>query len=369
MKYFYKVLILVFFIVQLSISKTITPPKVLILLIFISLDIFRSKYKNSIIIILMELVILYVFCQYDVNFLIFFGILAMDLLYFKKLVYELVIYASGIYLLLDKGCAMYIALYIFYISFCISTAYLQVKLYNLNKSYKDVHDRERKYIYELESTKQKLLSSSRELVYLTEIKERNRIAREIHDNIGHSIAGIYMQLQAAYRLKDKDREKSDELLNKSMEGLSESLNVIRNTVHNIKPKENLGIEYIEKIINSCRFCNINFKYSGDFNRLCTNHMEIIVSNIKEALTNASKYSGATEIDIKLDITENYVRLYLKDNGKGCINVKEGLGISGMRERMKNAGGSISINGNDGFMIVCIIPINAEGGVIFENTHS
>jgi signal transduction histidine kinase len=183
-----------------------------------------------------------------------------------------------------------------------------------------------------------------------------------------------MQLQAAYKLHGRDSQKSADILKKSIEALAEAITLLRDTVHNIKPKEKLGVEYIKNIINDFKFCDINFSFSGDFNRISPNYLEIFCTNIKEALTNVSKHSNATRVDIKIDINELYTRVYIKDNGNNSNNdskkITEGLGLSGMRERVLNANGSISISSEDGFMITCIIPFeNSGGGKIFESINS
>jgi signal transduction histidine kinase len=259
-------------------------------------------------------------------------------------------------------------LLVFYAIACI-VAYLLRQMKIKEKSYRKTIDSERRLRYELEITKVKLLNSSREAVHIAEIKERNRIARNIHDNIGHSIAGIFMQLQVVEKLYGKDDDKAREMLRKSINGLSDSLNVVRDTVHNIKPKENLGIEYVSRVIEDFQFTRVEFKHSGDINMVSPQHMELVATNIKEALTNSSKYSKATKMNISLDISHKYIRLLIKDNGVGCSKFKEGLGISGMKERISNVGGSISISGEDGFLIVCVIPIDSQGGKIFETTNS
>lgn len=61
-------------------------------------------------------------------------------------------------------------------------------------SFKKTYDTERRYRYELEAAKQRLLNSAKETAYIAEIRERSRIAREIHDTVGHSLAGILIQL-------------------------------------------------------------------------------------------------------------------------------------------------------------------------------
>lgn len=70
------------------------------------------------------------------------------------------------------------------------------------------------------------------------------------------------------------------------------------------------------------------------------------------------------------MNEIYTRLYIRDNGTGCVKIKEGMGLSGMRERVENMGGSFSISSEKGFMIVCVIPIESEkGSGVFENINS
>lgn len=367
MRYVLKLLFLSFIILQLIVSESIKPFELLILLIYLCLNIFREKYINSFYILIVELIVAIYLCYININFAVLFGVIAFDMIQLQKYYFLLPVYAAQFYFLQGQSLVQNL----FLISISGFTSFILYKLDNTEKSYREIYDKERRYIYELEDARQKLITSSKDLVYLTEVKERNRIAREIHDNIGHSIAGILMQLQAAYKIREAQKEKSEMLIEKSIDGLSEALTIVRNTVHNIKPKENLGIAYIENIIKEYSFCDIEFKSGGDFNTLSSSHLEILISNIKEALTNASKYSYATKIEIRIDINEKFIRLYIKDNGRGCGNIKEGLGISGMKERVKNIGGSFSVSSDRGFIIVSIIPIVLynEGGSIFENIDS
>jgi signal transduction histidine kinase len=250
--------------------------------------------------------------------------------------------------------------------FCSLLAYVIRNGKEERDRFKQTVDNERRLRYELEETKAKLLHSSKEVATIAEVRERNRIAQEIHDSIGHSIAGILFQLQAAYKLHSRDQEKSLEMIQKSIEGLAKSVELLRDTVHNIKPKQSFGIDYIKNIIDYFSFCPVEFITSGDFNSIPASHLELLSTNLKEALTNASRYSQATKMNINIEATEHYTRMYIKDNGLGCKTVKEGLGLSGMKERVRNVGGILSISANDGFLIVCLIP--REGTGIFESSN-
>ena len=366
MKYTFKITFLLFLIVKLSLIGKVSPNEIIFLLVFICLDVFKEKFYYSMYMVFLEYGAILYLGTMNSYYLILCGTLICDVFYMKKYLGAVPALAFGFYFLsLDR-------LIEFVFLLCLSGffSYIDNSLKEKSKSFNEVYDRERRYSYELEAAKQKLLMSSKEIAHIAEIQERNRISRQIHDNVGHSIAGLLMQLQASYKLRGRDEEKSIELHNKSIEGLQNSLIMLRETVHNIKPQESLGVEYLNSIIDNFSFCPVEFKFTGDFNSLEASSIELLCTNIKEALTNASKYSKATKVIITLDINDKFTRLYIKDNGKGCTSLKEGLGISGMRERIKNVGGSLSISSQKGFLIVAIIPKNSyKGGVVFEGTNN
>ena len=352
MKYVFRLSFLAFIIVEMILRGDTQFLGIVAVLIIVASNIARVKYWDSLLLIAFEFAVT-VAAVYWLSpfFIVLLGVNAYDVVFKKFYIGIAAVVIPGFYFLTPATLLPFLLL----ISICSSLSYVSLRLSEKENIFKNIYDKERRFRYELEQSKDKLLNSSREIAYLAEVKERNRIAREVHDNVGHSIAGVLMQLQASHKLSSRDRDKSDELLKKSIDNLSDSLTLLKNTVYNIKPTENIGIEYIKDIIESFSFCPVEFKYSGNFSLLQANQMEIICSNIKEALTNTSKYSKATKVDISLDANEKYVRLYIKDNGVGCSKITEGLGLSGMKERIKNVGGSISINGDDGFLIVCIIP--------------
>lgn len=370
MIYIFKLMILIFTIFKMSISNEVGFIEIIILLVVISLNIYREKYNKhttlDIVIALFEAILITVGAVYNPLFVILLSVEAYDFIRMKAYILIIPILLFGFVVLNINQFGDFSLLIVLSGFFSYVTTSLREKEIN----YKESYDRERQYRYELEQSRIKLINMSKEIVYITEVKERNRIAREIHDTVGHKIAGVLLQLQASLKLRIKDIKKSDELLQASIKNLSDTLVVLRNTVHNIKPKDKVGIEYIKQIIDNFSFCMVDFSYKGDFNRVSAINFEIISLNIKEALTNASKHSKANKIIIKIEVYEKFVRLFIKDNGVGCENIKEGLGISGMRERLTNIGGSISIDSKDGFMIVSIIPIEGiQGGMGIEGTYS
>lgn len=361
----FKCLFLFYIIAKLASSNTISYREVGILLIIVASNIIREKYINSIYMTYIEAAIVVFGVTINPYFAVFFSITCYDMVTRKKYAGVLLLLAIT-YNMLSVNKSIDIMLIM---GICSLLSYLNHGYKEKSELLRLSYDKERRNSYELETAKAKLMNAALETAHITEIKERNRIAREIHDNAGHSIAGVLMLLQAANKLKDKNNEKANELLQKSISNLSESLTMLKNTVYNIKPTEEYGINYIKNIIDNFSFCKVEFTYYGDFNKLEAGYIELVATNIKEALTNASKHSNATLVKINLECNDNYLRLQIKDNGNGCTKIKDSLGLSGMKERIKNAGGSISINGENGFMIVCVLPLKKEAGGIFEGSNS
>ncbi len=370
MNYIFKTFFLVYMIFKMSISGQVAPIDIIIILIVISSNIFKERFINSsiisVIIAIFEVVIIAFGVKHNLLFITLFAITAYDFVRIK--IYFLVIFILlfGFYSLsLSRfiDFSLLIALSCFF-------AYVSTSLEVKEMTYKESYDKERKYRYELEQSRVKLINMSKEIAHITEVNERNRIAREIHDTVGHKIAGILLQLQASLKLRIRDDKMSNRLLKESIENLSNTLVVLRDTVHNIKPKEKVGIEYIKQIIANFSFCHVDFSFKGDFNNISAANMEIINHSIKEALTNVMRHSKADNVIINIELYDKFIRLFIKDNGVGCEKITEGLGISGMKERLNNIGGSISISTKDGFMIVAIVPReNVQGGVGVESSHS
>ncbi|MFF2448530.1 sensor histidine kinase [Neobacillus sp. NPDC058068] len=363
MNYIVKAAIILYLSLNLIIDYHIPYQQLLILLVIIAVNIFKERYFDSVYLTIVTLLLTSAAVTVDFRFAILFALCSYDFILKRKYIGLAVTALCMIYLLRSSDLLLTNLLIVLFSSLL---AYVIRKGKEERDSFKQTVDNERRLRYELEDTKAKLLHSAKEIAKITEVRERNRIAQEIHDSIGHSIAGILFQLQAAYKLHSRDNEKSLNMIQSSIEGLAKSVELLRNTVHNIKPKQYIGIDYIKNIIDHFSFCPVSLQFSGDLNTIPTSHLELLSTNLKEALTNASRYSIATKMEVKIEVTEQYSRMFIKDNGVGCKTMTEGLGLRGMKERVRNVGGSLSISANDGFLIVCLIP--REGSGIFEDSN-
>ncbi len=355
MNYALKILILIWVAVSLAFGETVTLPEFAGLLLLTAAYVVRTRYWNSPLLMGGEGVLVLMLSGINPLHLCFLGVTGHDLAARKLAPLALLLILPGGYFLDRQWLLGYGLL----LMVCTYAGIRQQQLDEAKTTYQTAYDQERKNRYMLEETKNKLLQTAGETAHLAEIRERNRIAREIHDSIGHDLAGNLLQLQAAEKIMDRDPAKTRELLRKTVTGLAGSVELLRSTVHNIRPRQTLGWSHFEQIIDNFQYCPVDFTHQGSFALLTPHQVEIFTAILKESLTNTARHSDATHMTVALEVREKIIRLLIQDNGSGCTTVREGMGISGMRERVHHAGGSFSVNPREGFMIVCILPREEE----------
>jgi signal transduction histidine kinase len=220
-------------------------------------------------------------------------------------------------------------------------------------------DSERRQRYQVEQLKNELLTANHESAKLAEISERNRIAQQLHDNVGHELAGALIALQTYKKLEESKDDRAKEMFDNVLKRVESSSIKLREAVYELKPDTYGGVLRLQKLCEEFRFCPIDYRFLGDKDRVPVTIWIILEPCLKEALTNITKYSKATEINIRFDITQYIVRMNIKDNGVGAREVKSGMGLFGISERIRAAGGTMSIDSTNGFMITCILPIEKQ----------
>lgn len=335
-------------------------------LLLLTFDLLKNKYLPKRLMVPAEWALIVLISIYRPAFAAGFGLIVPDILRMERLKMP----AAALIILppLFLFHLQHLFLFLIYIGICFYLSALAYALELKERQFRQVTDKERRYIYQLEQTQRQLLRQAEEKIHLTELKERNRIARDLHDTVGHKIAGLYMQLQAADKVKEKNRDKADQLIEKTIGGLSDTLRLIRDTAHNMIPKSKHGVGDIESLLASFTYCETDFTYSGDMRRISKLHWQVITTNIQEALTNVFKHSHATKVRITLTVNQHFIRLYIKDNGRGSAVVQDQLGLNGMKERVEQMGGSLSVDGRSGFLIVCILPLSGKEGGIFAYSN-
>jgi len=264
-----------------------------------------------------------------------------------------------LYFIKDKGFESIITA-IFAYSIICAFSYKQKKLVKKVDEMELLYDQNRRYSYQLEDAKKRLEEYSKRVEQLSQLEERNRISQEIHDSIGHKLTGVMMQIEATDKVMEVDTQKGREMLSSARENMSLCVEMLRQTVKNMKPKEYgsriLSIGEMIRDFSRTSGVNIDFEVSGSPVKLYPSAEITLFRNAQEALTNAVRHGKAKNISVLLEFCGREVFLTVKDDGCGCKDVIKGMGLSGMEERTLLLGGRLELSSEGGFEIKTVIPV-------------
>ena len=202
------------------------------------------------------------------------------------------------------------------------------------------------------------------------LEERNRLARDIHDTLAQGFTGVIVQLEA---LEDaiacSRRKEANEHLRRAGELARESLNEARRSVHALRPQSlqrgNFweALKGIVKNTTAGTALHTTFNLRGKLRNLPQYWQENLLHIGQEALTNALKYAHPRNFETRLIFNAEELRLELRDDGDG-FKVKaqhDGFGLAGMRERVEQMGGNLTISSRrgKGTQIAVTVPYNLE----------
>lgn len=203
-------------------------------------------------------------------------------------------------------------------------------------------------VRELTQANQQLRDYAAQIEDLAIIKERNRLAREIHDGLGHYLTSIHMQIKAANALLKNDPQKSAEHLQKATSLTQEALADVRQSVGTLRsqPNQDLPLEkVIPQLFESAKTFGIEPKLQiiGTGRELSATTYWTLYRAVQEGISNACKHSQARNLSIYLDYSSpEWVFLTVRDDGIGVENLKEGFGLMGLRERVQIVGGEFTL---------------------------
>jgi signal transduction histidine kinase len=196
-------------------------------------------------------------------------------------------------------------------------------------------------------------------------QERNRIARDIHDSVGHALTVLNLNLEAALKLWQTDPESATEFLTEAKQLGSHALKEVRQSISTLRVDPLVGLSLPEAIADLVedfkRSSSISTILKIDLQQPIKNEITIAVYRIiQEALTNICKHASATEVTINIQ-TETNLMLRIRDNGKG-FQIEQnttGFGLQSMRDRTLAVGGNLNIETvpNGGCKITASFPLN------------
>lgn len=241
------------------------------------------------------------------------------------------------------------------------TSYIEV----LQKDYDTFRATSRELAFVQEEKNKSILANQDYEIKTATLNERNRISKEIHDHIGHLLSRSLLQIGALLTITHEEPVK--EGLCDLKASISEGMDSIRASIHNMHD-ESVDLEgSIYKLVKGFTFCPLDFRYQLHSVPI----LEIkycFIAITKESLANIQKHSNAAQVSIELTENESQYSMSIEDNG--TIPVKtallmqkcqargeypEGLGLQSMHDRMKCLGGTFTIDTSRGFKITVKIP--------------
>lgn len=216
---------------------------------------------------------------------------------------------------------------------------------NIVNEYRNVRDNLKEDALYLKKYNEQLEIDREKNIHIAILTERNRIAREIHDSIGHSISSSILQVKALKIISDKTLDEPLDLLqntlNNGMDDIRKSLQGIRDESLDLKRK-------IESLIDEIPNLNVEFLYDIG-NDLEYNLKFDILSIIKEAMTNTIKHSNATNLSISMISQPKFYSISIKDNGDKMPTFENrGIGLDYINETANKYNGLFNYSFENGF---------------------
>ena len=205
-------------------------------------------------------------------------------------------------------------------------------------------------------------------IYAATLKERNRIAREIHDNVGHLLSRSILITGAAKAINASDA--LSPVLDDLDHSLNQAMTSIRTSVHDLHD-ESLNLkEAAESLTSDFTFCPVTLNYDMGF-EVPREIKYCFISIVKEALSNVARHSNATLVQITMREHPALYQLCIEDNGtleeglslsennREALFSSRGIGLSNMNDRLKILNGNLQITIQKGFRLFITIPKEQE----------
>jgi len=221
-------------------------------------------------------------------------------------------------------------------------------------------DAERRERFDLARLRDDLLLSSVQAARTAELAERARIARDIHDHLGHELTAAGLALQAFQQLWKEGDVQAGELLEQAVGRITHGMSVLRSTVSGLAPRRETGIAALEEICRSLSDAPPELAVSGDTGRVPSHAWAVLEPCLKEALTNAARHGAKGAVSVSLDVGPRIVRLSVHNEG-GVASREDGagLGLRSLRQRARAVGGNLTTDTANGFRLICVLPLAPE----------
>lgn len=234
---------------------------------------------------------------------------------------------------------------------------------------REAYQKNQKQLKELDEAHAELQETTLLSMRYAAFAERTKLAREIHDGLGHQMTSLIIQLQALKIMLKKNPSAADDsvddLLKVARKGMEEIRTAVRDWTNDEK---DLGLTSLKGLISQVQansLLQIECIYDEKISEWTMEESTILYRVLQESLTNILKHSHADSVIVSVTEIGGVVKLSVADNGMftGDMELEFGFGLNGMIKRCQSVGGSCSFTLNEpkGLRVEAMIPIKKNGG--------
>lgn len=215
---------------------------------------------------------------------------------------------------------------------------------------RDMHEQEYALREEIDRS---LLKAENQL-----LEERARLSQLLHDKLGHNINGSVYQLEAVKLIMEQEPETAKSMIQAVIDQLRTGMDEIRAILRRERPqKYKLALLQLSQLCDECNQKGVEAQLhiEGELSEVPEKYLEIILDNAFEAVSNSLKYAKCTRIEMEIHVLNQMIRCRISDNGVGCEAMEDGMGIAGMRRRVREVNGILDFETEIGFTINILLP--------------
>ncbi len=223
---------------------------------------------------------------------------------------------------------------------------------------------------ELQAKNKQLEEYASQVENLTVVEERNRLAREMHDTIGHRLTVSAVQLEGAQRLVDTNPGRSGVMINNVREQVRLALQELRQTVSRLREPVELELslpQALRRLAASFQEATqiaVQLELPQEDCAIDPIQHLVLYRAAQEALTNVQRHASAQHVDLHITYSSHHIELIVRDDGRGVseANQSKGFGLMGLRERATQLGGELICQSQpgEGTELTLRLPVRASG---------
>lgn len=246
------------------------------------------------------------------------------------------------------------------LGFFLVVALMLLFILQIFHRYRDEKEIKESLYKELLETHRQLKSSLERLQALSVVQERQRIARDLHDALGHDLTAIIYRLEVVQLMGSEANAERGAALRDIQEDSRSALRRVREVVETLredKPHDSLeSLNDLIKRFTAQTQIQVHLKTEGTMSNLPTLLEGTLFRIIQEGLTNVMRHANAHHVEIHLTLGESALEVFFRDDGSGDSAFQPGFGLKGMRERIEAIGGEVTFFVEHGFVIKASLPV-------------